>query len=55
MTTSDELIAILNRLLDGSREEKDIEQFRNWTKTGDAQTVIQLVIQLGKYNANIGT
>jgi predicted NACHT family NTPase len=24
------------------------------TKTGDAQTVIQLVIQLGKYNTNIG-
>ncbi len=54
MTTPDELIAILNRLLDGSREETDIEQFRNWTKTGDAQTVIQLVIQLGKYNTNIG-
>ena len=54
MTTPDELIAILNRLLDGSREEKDIEQFENWTKTGDAQTVIQLVIQLGKYNTNIG-
>jgi len=54
MTTPDELIAILSRLLDGSREEKDIEQFENWTKTGDAQTVVQLVIQLGKYNTNIG-
>jgi len=54
MTTPDELIAILNRLLDGSREETDIERLRNWGKTGDAQTVIQLVIQLGKYNTNIG-
>lgn len=54
MTTPDELIAIFNRLLNGSREEKDIEQIWNWTKTGDAQTLIQLVIQLGKYNTNTG-
>jgi hypothetical protein len=53
MTTPDELIAILNRLLDGSREEKDIEPFRNWTKTGEGQIVIQFVIQQGKYSTNI--
>jgi hypothetical protein len=53
MTTPDELIAILNRLLDGSREEKDIERLRNWTKTGEGQIVIQFVIQQGKYSTNI--
>jgi predicted NACHT family NTPase len=53
MITPDELIAILTRLLDGSREEKDIEQFRNWSKTGEGQIVIQFVIQQGKYSTNI--
>jgi hypothetical protein len=54
MTTPDELIAILNSLLDGSQEEKDIERLRNWIKTCNDRAVIQLVIQFGKYNTNIG-
>ncbi len=54
MVSDHELIAILSRLLNGNRDDRDIEQLHNWSQTSNGQNVIQIVIQQGKYNTNIG-
>jgi energy-coupling factor transporter ATP-binding protein EcfA2 len=52
MPNSDELIAILDRILNGSRDKSEIFQLRQWLKVGD--TTLQFVSQNGKFNTNIG-
>jgi energy-coupling factor transporter ATP-binding protein EcfA2 len=52
MPNSDELIAILDRILNGSRDQSEIAQLRQWLKVGD--TTLQFVSQNGKFNTNIG-
>ncbi len=54
MISDRELIAILSRLLNGNGDERDIEQLQNWSQSSTGQNVIQIVIQQGKYNTNIG-
>ncbi len=54
MVSDRELIAILTRLLNGIGGDQDIEQLHNWSQTSKGQNVIQIVIQQGKYNTNIG-
>jgi len=50
MTTPDELVAILDRILDGSRDEKDITLLRQYIETGNAQSQMQLAKNI--VNAN---
>jgi energy-coupling factor transporter ATP-binding protein EcfA2 len=52
MPNSDELIAILDRILNGSRDKSEIAELRQWLKVGD--TTLQFVSQNGKFNTNIG-
>ena len=52
MPNSDELIAIVERILNGSRDESEVAQLRQWLKVGD--TTLQFVSQNGKFNTNIG-
>lgn len=54
MVSDRELIAILSRLLNGNEDNRDIKQLQNWSQTSTGQNVIQIVIQQGKYNTNIG-
>ncbi|MBD1895526.1 HEAT repeat domain-containing protein [Coleofasciculus sp. FACHB-129] len=52
MPNPDDLIAILDRILNGSRDESEIAQLRQWfTVSG---TTLQFVSQDGKFNTNIG-
>lgn len=50
MTRSDELVSILDRILDGCRDEGDVAILRQSLKESSGQNVVQL----GKYNINIG-
>ena len=50
MTISDELITILNRILDESRDEKDIALLRQYIETVNAQSQVQLAKNI--VNAN---
>lgn len=52
MPTPDQLIAILERILDGSRDEREITTLRQWLKVSGSK--LQLVSQDGKFNTNIG-
>jgi len=52
MPNSDELIAIVERILSGSRDESEIAQLRQWLKVSG--TTLQFVSQDGKFNTNIG-
>jgi hypothetical protein len=52
MTEQDELMAILDRLLSGRRDEKDVAKLRQ--SLSMAGNVLQLVSQDGKFNTNIG-
>ena len=52
MPNPDELIAILDRILNGSRDESEIAQLRQWLKVSG--TTLQFVSQDGKFNTNIG-
>lgn len=52
MPNSDELIAIVERILNGSRDESEIAQLRQWLKVSG--TTLQFVSQDGKFNTNIG-
>ena len=47
---SDELIAMLDRIVNGQPADADIETLRQLLVSGDRQ----LMLQLGKYNVNIG-
>jgi formylglycine-generating enzyme required for sulfatase activity len=49
MTTPDQLIVILERILDGNRDERDITVLRQWLKTSSAQNLLQS----GNYIVNI--
>jgi hypothetical protein len=49
MSTPDELIVILERILDGNRDERDITVLRQWLKTSSAQNLLQS----GNYIVNI--
>ncbi|AVH63763.1 NACHT domain-containing protein [Nostoc sp. 'Peltigera membranacea cyanobiont' N6] len=50
MTRSDELVSILDRILDGCGDEGDVAILRQSLKASGGQNVVQL----GKYNVNIG-
>ncbi|RCJ41129.1 hypothetical protein A6770_36170 [Nostoc minutum NIES-26] len=50
MTRSDELVSILDRILNGSRDEGDVAILRQSLKAIGGQNVVQL----GKYNVSIG-
>lgn len=50
MTHPDELVSILDRILNGYRDEEDVTILRQSLKTSSGQNVVQL----GKYNVNIG-
>ncbi len=50
MTVRDELSAILDRITNGEEAESDIQALRQLLRAGDRQNVVQL----GKYNINIG-
>ncbi|MBD2415551.1 hypothetical protein FACHB389_05580 [Nostoc calcicola FACHB-389] len=50
MTDSLELLTILDRILNGSQDEKDVAILRQYLKASGSQNVVQL----GKYNVNIG-
>lgn len=50
MTVRDELSAILDRIANGEEAESDIQTLRQLLRAGDRQNVVQL----GKYNINIG-
>jgi len=52
MPNSDELIAIVERILNGSRDESEIAHLRQWLKVSG--TTLQFVSQDGKFNTNIG-
>lgn len=52
MPNPDELIAILDRILNGSRDESEIAQLRQWLKVSGS--TLQFVSQDGKLNTNIG-
>ena len=52
MPNSDELIAIVERILNGSRDESEVAQLRQWLKVSG--TTLQFVSQDGKFNTNIG-
>jgi HEAT repeat protein/energy-coupling factor transporter ATP-binding protein EcfA2 len=52
MLNPDELIAILDRILNGSQDESEIAELRQWLKVSD--TKLQFVSQDGKFNTNIG-
>jgi predicted NACHT family NTPase len=52
MPNPDELIAILDRILNGSRDESEITELRQWLKVSG--TTLQFVSQDGKFNTNIG-
>ena len=52
MPNPDELIAILDRILNGSRDESEVAQLRQWLKVSG--TTLQFVSQDGKFNTNIG-
>jgi HEAT repeat protein/energy-coupling factor transporter ATP-binding protein EcfA2 len=52
MPNPDELIAILDRILNGSRDESEVAQLRQWLKVNG--TTLQFVSQDGKFNTNIG-
>jgi hypothetical protein len=50
MVAPNELIAIVERILDGCQHEEDIAVLRQWIGAGNEPNVVQL----GKYNVNIG-
>ncbi|QFS49768.1 NACHT domain-containing protein [Nostoc sphaeroides] len=50
MTRYDELVSILDRILDGCRDEGDVAILRQSLKASSGQNVVQL----GKYNVNLG-
>lgn len=50
MTRPDELVSILDRILDGCGDERDVAILRQSLKASSGQNVVQL----GKYNVNIG-
>lgn len=50
MTRSDELVSILDRILDGCGDEGDVAILRQSLKASSGQNIVQL----GKYNVNIG-
>jgi HEAT repeat protein/energy-coupling factor transporter ATP-binding protein EcfA2 len=52
MPNSDELIAIVDRILNGSRDESEVAQLRQWLKVSGS--TLQFVSQDGKFNTNIG-
>jgi HEAT repeat protein/energy-coupling factor transporter ATP-binding protein EcfA2 len=52
MPNPDELIAIVDRILNGSRDESEVAQLRQWLQVSD--TTLQCVSQDGKFNTNIG-
>jgi energy-coupling factor transporter ATP-binding protein EcfA2 len=52
MPNSDELIAIVERILNGSRDESEVAQLRQWLQVSG--TTLQFVSQDGKFNTNIG-
>jgi len=52
MPNPDQLIAILDRILNGSRDESEVAQLRQWLKVSG--TTLQFVSQDGKFNTNIG-
>ncbi|WP_228062086.1 NACHT domain-containing protein [Coleofasciculus sp. LEGE 07081] len=52
MPNPDDLIAILDRILNGSRDESEIAQLRQWLTVSG--TTLQFVSQDGKFNTNIG-
>jgi len=52
MPNPDELIAILDRILNGSRDESEVAKLRQWLKVSG--TTLQFVSQDGKFNTNIG-
>jgi len=52
MPNSDKLIAILDRILNGSRDESEVAQLRQWLKVSGSK--LQFVSQDGKFNTNIG-
>jgi Effector-associated domain 10 len=52
MTNPDELIAILDRIRDGSRDREEVAQLRQWLKVSGS--TLQFVSQDGKFNTNIG-
>src|SRR4028119_1822523 len=51
MPNPDELIAILDRILNGSRDREEVAQLRQWLKVSG--TTLQFVSQDGKFNTNI--
>ena len=52
MTTSDEILPLVEHILD--LVGKDGSALEHWNQTEDGQKVIQYVIQIGKYNTNLG-
>lgn len=50
MTARDELSAILDRIANGEEAEGDMQALRQLLRAGDRQNIVQL----GKYNVNIG-
>jgi len=52
MSNPDDLIAILDRILKGSRDESEVAQLRQWLKVSG--TKLQFVSQDGKFNTNVG-
>lgn len=52
MPTPDELLPLVTNILD--RIEKDRSALEGWRQTEDGQKVIQYVVQIGKYNTNLG-
>lgn len=52
MTTPDELLPLVDRIL--KLVEEDGVALEPWSQTADGQKVIQYVVQIGKYNTNLG-
>ncbi len=52
MPNPDQLIAILDRILNGSRDESEVAQLRQWLKLSGS--TLQFVSQDGTFNTNIG-
>ena len=50
MVAANELIVIVERILDGCQDQEDITLLRQWIGAGNEPNVVQL----GKYNVNIG-